>query len=323
MSIFDREALYAVLQRTGNTEWETSLRRVSRERFNPDFQRTMPQWIQAWHELPDANHATIDAAGRVVSIRGNVEIERDLLRQTLMKFCPWRKGPFEVFGVPIDSEWRSDLKWDRLKNVIQFAGKTVLDVGCGNGYFGWRMLAEGAELVVGCDPFMLYLMQFEIIRKYAPNGDRHFIMPIGDSELPPRLHLFDIVFSMGVLYHRTSPIDHLQTLWNSLKANGRLVLETLIIDGDSPQVLVPEGRYAKMRNVWFVPSTSMLVRWLSRTGFREVEVIDVSPTTPREQRRTDWMTFESLADFLAADDSSRTVEGHPAPLRALVTAKRA
>jgi len=45
-------------------------------------------------------------------------------------------------------------------------------------------------------------------------------------------------------------------------------------------------------------------------------VVDVSPTTPDEQRTTDWMTFHSLKDFLDPDDPTRTIEGYPGPIRA-------
>ncbi len=42
------------------------------------------------------------------------EAERTQLRQCLQTFIPWRKGPFELFGIYIDSEWRSDWKWQRV-----------------------------------------------------------------------------------------------------------------------------------------------------------------------------------------------------------------
>jgi tRNA (mo5U34)-methyltransferase len=84
--------------------------------------------------------------------------------------------------------------------------------------------------------------------------------------------------------------------------------------------LVPEGRYAKMRNVWFIPSTQTLGGWLRRAGFRDVRLIDCSLTNVAEQHATEWMRFESLVDFLDPEDPSRTLEGHPAPRRAIFLA---
>jgi tRNA (mo5U34)-methyltransferase len=61
---------------------------------------------------------------------------------------PWKKGPLSLFGVGIDTEWRSDWKWARLAPELDpLAGKVVADVGCANGYFMYRMLAENPKLV--------------------------------------------------------------------------------------------------------------------------------------------------------------------------------
>jgi tRNA (mo5U34)-methyltransferase len=144
---------------------------------------------------------------------------------------------------------------------------------------------------------------------------------LGIEELPPNLQAFDTVFSMGVFYHRRSPFSHLTELRSCLRRGGQLVLETLVIDAGPDQVLVPESRYAKMRNVWFIPSPQTLVSWMKRAGFRDIRLVDVTQTTTDEQRSTAWMQFESLADFLDPHDFSRTVEGYPAPCRATVTAK--
>ena len=127
---------------------------------------------------------------------------------------------------------------------------------------------------------------------------------------------------MGVLYHRQSPFEHLITLRDSLKQGGELVLETIVIDGGLGEVLVPEGRYAQMRNVWFLPSCETLMSWLRKCWFADVRLIDVTPTTIEEQRSTDWMTFHSLKDFLDGENPQLTVEGHPAPKRAVITAVR-
>ncbi|MCA9211536.1 MAG: tRNA 5-methoxyuridine(34)/uridine 5-oxyacetic acid(34) synthase CmoB, partial [Planctomycetales bacterium] len=323
VKLFDRTSLFEQLSSLGADEWIASLRPLCEERFSPASHGTLPQWIQAWHDLPPrADDSSLDASGEAVAVLSSNDFDKAALRSTLMNFHPWRKGPFSFLGLEIDTEWRSNLKWERFVSSVSLQGKRVLDIGAGNGYYGWRMLDAGAELVVGCDPFMLYVMQFEVLRKYGPQPECHFVLPIGDHELPDRLELFDIVFSMGVLYHRTSPIDHLQTIWNCLRPRGEVVLETLIVRSENTEVLVPEGRYAKMRNVWFIPSLSMLERWLLRTGFRDIQVLDVSPTTVEEQRRTDWMTFESLSDFLDPDDLSKTIEGYPAPVRAIVKATR-
>jgi tRNA (mo5U34)-methyltransferase len=324
MKLFDRESLYRRLSADGYSDWACELRRRTETALNKSQHGNLETWTAVWNQLPDARYVKVSAESDAVTICGElIDADQATLRQHLMAFHPWRKGPFKLFGLSIDTEWRSCLKWDRLAPHVDFRERRILDVGCGNGYYGWRMLQAGAGLVVGFDPFLLFLMQFETIRRYAEPDVPHYVLPLTDEAIPERLNAFDVTLSMGVLYHRTSPIDHLQSLAHSLRPGGTLVLETLIIESNELLNLVPRDRYAKMRNVWFIPSIPMLLLWLSRTGFRDPQILDISPTTTNEQRRTDWMTFESLSDFLDPTDSNRTIEGYPAPVRVMISARKA
>ncbi|MEH6688463.1 MAG: tRNA 5-methoxyuridine(34)/uridine 5-oxyacetic acid(34) synthase CmoB [Halopseudomonas sabulinigri] len=241
------------------------------------------------------------------------------LQEGLHGLHPWRKGPFNLFGVHIDTEWRSDWKWQRVSPHIDLRGRRVLDIGCGNGYYMWRMWQAGANMVIGVDPNLLFLNQFEAVKRYLPDAPV-WQLPFTLEALPEPSNAFDTVFSMGVLYHRRAPIDHLLQLKACLRPGGELVLETLVIEGDVNQCLMPEDRYAQMRNVWFLPSVAMLERFLARAGFVNIRCVDLNRTSVEEQRSTEWMQFQSLPDFLQPDDSSKTLEGHPAPMRATLVA---
>jgi tRNA (mo5U34)-methyltransferase len=243
------------------------------------------------------------------------------LRTALQELHPWRKGPFELFSVHIDTEWRSDWKWERLQpHIDALHARRVLDVGCGSGYHCWRMLGAGAAEVIGIDPTPLFVVQFWALQKYLQR-DNVWVLPVSIEQVPDKLQAFDTVFSMGVLYHRRSPLDHLQELKDCLRPGGQLVLETLVIEGELGTALLPEGRYARMGNVWFLPSVATLLSWLRKLGYVDPQLVDVGVTTTQEQRSTEWMRFHSLANFLDPDDASKTIEGYPAPRRAIVTAR--
>ncbi len=282
------------------------------------------QWNNAVEFLPEIKPHRLDLL-RSVTAESEIPLsegQRKGIETLLRNLMPWRKGPYSLYGVDIDTEWRSDMKWERLlPHISPLAGRTILDVGCGSGYHMWRMIGAGAHLAVGIDPTQLFLCQFEAVRKLLGNDQRAHLLPLGIEQLP-ELAAFDTVFSMGVLYHRRSPLDHLWQLKNQLVSGGELVLETLVVDGDENTVLVPGDRYAQMRNVYFIPSALALKNWLKKCGFVDVRIVDHSYTTSAEQRRTDWMITESLADFLNPNDLTKTVEGYPAPLRAVVIANR-
>ena len=201
------------------------------------------------------------------------------------------------------------------KTIPDLNGKKVLDIGSGNGYFGLRMLAAGAGLVVGIDPTLVFVMQWLAMQKLCP-GLNNFVLPLGIEDLPPNTDQFDTLFSMGVLYHRRQPVDHLEQLKNLTCPGGQIVLETLVLEGEDDNILNPDGRYARMRNVHAIPTLAVLHDWLDQAGLCGVRVLDVSKTTCDEQRSTNWMTFESLRECLDPENQSRTVEGYPAPVRA-------
>lgn len=285
----------------------------------------LSEWMTALDLLPDLRTSHADLSQRYVSLGTEDEItaeQQKTLQQALMALKPWRKGPYRLFGTQIDSEWRSDLKWDRIKDRIQpLNNRWVLDVGCGSGYHCWRMLGSGAERVIGIDPGQLFVAQFQAIKKYHPSAAVD-VLPVPLEALPENLQAFDSVFSMGVLYHRRSPIDHLLQLRDCLRSDGELILETLVTEGPEGYSLVPENRYAKMRNVWFIPSIETLKSWLLRCKFKRIECIDITTTTTTEQCQTPWSSGESLRDFLSAKDSRHTIEGYPAPVRAILIATR-
>jgi tRNA (mo5U34)-methyltransferase len=285
-----------------------------------DFER----WINALKKIPTDRPDQIDIINQV-NVANNTPIsmgEQKKLENLLKAFHPWRKGPYNLHGIHIDTEWRSDWKWDRvLPHISPLKHRTILDVGCGNGYHMWRMLGEGAKLCVGIDPSHLFLIQFEAIRRLLGNDQRAHLVPLGIEQLP-ELNAFDTVFSMGVLYHRRSPLDHLLQLKNQLVSGGELVLETLVIEGDENAVLVPEDRYAQMRNVFFFPSAKALKVWLEKCGFINVKIVDENVTSIDEQRSTEWMRHNSLPNYLDSNDPSKTIEGYPAPIRAILIATK-
>jgi tRNA (mo5U34)-methyltransferase len=293
-------------------------------RFDDYTHGLLDDWLPLLDQLPSINAQQVDIKNRVNITSKNVldDEQKETLTQLLKQFHPWRKGPFHIHGIDIDTEWRSDWKWERIKEHISpLKGRYVLDVGCGSGYHCWRMYGDDAQMVIGIDPSQLFLMQFQVLKHFIGEAPVH-LLPIGIEYMPENFQQFDTVFSMGVLYHRKSPFEHLSQLKGLLRKGGELVLETLVIDGDENDVLVPGERYASMRNVWFIPSCAALTNWLEKVGFSDVKVVDVNQTSVEEQRATDWMTFLSLKDFLDPEDSNKTIEGYPAPKRATFIATR-
>ncbi len=317
----DYTLLYQAMQDSPLEKWAEQLPEQlaqSPAQVHGDYER----WSRVLSELPQVSGSQVDFNCDTLSIRTDNSIDSGPLETTLKELIPWRKGPYQINDLLIDTEWHSDWKWQRIKaHLSPLKNRLVLDVGCGNGYHCWRMYGEGARLVIGIDPSWLFVIQFQAIKHFTGEYPVH-LLPFGIEQLPQNLHAFDTVFSMGVFYHRRSPIDHLLQLKSTLRKGGELVLETLIIEGEQGESLVPDDRYAKMRNVWFLPTTATMSQWLRRCGFVDIKVVDINQTSIEEQRSTDWMPYNSLQDFLDPHDADKTIEAYPAPRRATFIATK-
>ncbi|QMU60496.1 MAG: tRNA 5-methoxyuridine(34)/uridine 5-oxyacetic acid(34) synthase CmoB [Gammaproteobacteria bacterium] len=321
----DREALVSALKDSKLKEQQIEILTLLDEKYENPKHGHFKDWRNTYESLPVLNSTETDFHQDTIIIGNPDDIalnEIDSFEKKLKELSPWRKGPFTVFGIHIDTEWRSDWKWSRIASKLDLKDKLVLDIGCGNGYYALRMQAMGAELVLGIDPSWHYVFQFHALQKYSTVPQQAFVLPFAFEELPENSPSFDTIFSMGVLYHRQEPQQHLNQVYSKLQQGGQFILETLIINDPDADVLIPNDRYANMRNVWALPSIDVLKVWLSEAGFVDINVVDTTMTTVEEQRQTEWMTRYSLEQALNPDDHSLTVEGYQAPLRTTIIAEK-
>lgn len=240
------------------------------------------------------------------------------IRQTALLMKPWRKGPFQINALFIDSEWQSQVKYNLLEPYFDLKDKVVGDIGCNNGYYLFRMLAQEPKKLIGFDPSAIYYSQFQFINHFIKSDITYELLGVEHVEFYE--HKFDTLFCLGVLYHRSDPVAMLKSLYKGLNNGGELILDTFMIDGEEDMCLTPRDRYSKIPNIYFVPTVNALKNWCYRAGFAEVEVLETMVTEPNEQRKTEWIDTQSLEDFLDPNDSTKTVEGYPAPKRVYIKA---
>ena len=289
-----------------------------KKRQNPQAQ----QWQYHLDNAPKFPTKKIDLTQDIITIGDKSELTDSEHEQVMAPFkamTPWRKGPYKMFGALIDSEWQCQLKFNRLSpHLPDLSQKTVLDIGCNSGYFSFRLAGLNAKKVIAIDPTTLYFFQFHLLNSYAQVQTIEYL-PIGFEDLT-EAHMSDIILNMGILYHHPNPIDCLTISKKQLTENGILFLETLIIDDKRDISLTPTDRYAGMKNVYHIPSIPLLTKWLKDTGFSSIEILDISTTTPIEQRSTPWSSPHSLKNVLT--DTGLTIEGYPGPRRALIKATK-
>lgn len=258
----------------------------------------------------------------ILSLNESVQIQckrefDDEIRQIALALKPWRKGPFRINELYIDSEWQSFVKFNLLKPYLsELSGKVVADVGCNNGYYLFKMLEFSPAKLVGFDPSVRTFLQFRLINALAKTPINYELM--GVESMPNYAHKFDIIFCLGVIYHRSDPVKMLKELKAGLNKGGVVFLDTLYIADERDIALVPRQTYSKIANIYFVPSVSALRNWCERAGFADFKVLATKVTDTFEQRQTEWSEGYSLQDFLDPANSNLTCEGYEAPKRVYV-----
>lgn len=289
---------------------------------NQEFLRSSKKGVQRYR-IPAESVAHLqaqflDCCGDVVRIGCEDELsaaDREKVELALRSFMPWRKGPFEVFGIEIDAEWRSERKWRRVLPALpDLEDKIIADIGCNNGYYMFRLTPHRPRLVLGFDPYLQHYFTFRTLNGFAGLKNLHYEL-LGVEHIPLFKNSFDVVFLMGVIYHRSSPLEVLRDIKTSLKPGGVLIIESQAIPGEAEMALFPKNRYAKAPGIFFVPTGACLRNWMIRAGFQDVEIFCSHAMSSQEQRRTAWMDFESFQDFIDPKNTSLTVEGYPAPVR--------
>jgi tRNA (mo5U34)-methyltransferase len=283
--------------------------------------KNIKRYWEAISALPNPSHIEIKLGDTVeILTTGLTQEDEQHIYDSAKLMHPWRKGPFQVSETFIDSEWKSNLKYDLLRPHFNLNNKIVGDIGCNNGYYLFKMTEDKPKRLIGFDPSAVTYCQFKFLDHFIQSGITYELLGIEHVEFYE--HKFDVLFCLGVLYHRADPIGMLKSLFKGLNEGGELILDTFMIDGEEDVCLTPRDRYSKMRNIYFIPTVSALKNWCYRAGFDEIEILDIVKTEVSEQRRTEWINTQSLDDFLDKNDQNKTVEGYPAPKRVYIKAKK-
>jgi tRNA (mo5U34)-methyltransferase len=298
---------------------------TKREQWVNQNKKGFLRYRTPYQQLAQYQAKHVDCIGDTIVIGQPDEInklQRQQITDNLKVFMPWRKGPFSVFGTEIDAEWRSERKWQRVMPVLpDLKDKVVADIGCNNGYYMFRMAPSHPRLVLGFEPSVQHYYCFKALNSMA-GCTKLDINLLGIEHLHLFAACFDVVFLMGIIYHRPSPVDTLRDIITALKPGGTLIVESQAIPGEEPFALFPEKTYAKVPGTYFVPTGSCLCNWMQKAGFTDINLFCTHPMSAKEQRKTDWMLFESYSDFLDPDNPSITTEGYPAPCRVFVKGKK-
>lgn len=146
------------------------------------------------------------------------------------------RNDLTIYDRVADKWWSDDIRWVRtLKNLvpgrmtwfdkqIDWAGKTVLDLGCAGGFMAETLALRGAN-VTGIDPAAGAI---DAARAHARNGGLRIGYDVGVGEaLPYDAASFDAVVCVDVLEHVADLKKVLSEVERTLRPGGLFLFDTI------------------------------------------------------------------------------------------------
>jgi tRNA (mo5U34)-methyltransferase len=171
----------------------------------------------------------------------------------------------------------------------RFAGRTVLDIGTFDGFYGFLAERLGASRVVAVDneQYVAWVQARFGVDLPGAAGFRA-IAELTRSQVDYRTmdamdvrsldETFDVVLCFGILHRVTDPIGFLQTLADVVSPGGELVIETYgsRLDPATPAIEVrePGDVYARDDFVYWGFPAEALRRLGGLVGLGEVEIVE-------------------------------------------------
>jgi tRNA (mo5U34)-methyltransferase len=161
-----------------------------------EWKNIKPYW-EAIASLPSFKLAEVNLADTVtIKFEGKLsEADEAYIYETAKLMHPWRKGPFQISTTHIDSEWRSNLKYNLLRPHFNLKDKVVGDIGCNNGYYLFKMMEDEPKRLVGFDPSAVTYCQFKFLNHFIGSNITYELL--GVEHVQYYEHKFDVLFCLG------------------------------------------------------------------------------------------------------------------------------
>lgn len=168
-------------------------------------------------------------------------------------------------------------------DLIDFRGKSVIDIGCWDGYWSFYAERRGATEVLALDDFTqnwsnptgIYLAKGLLKSKVE------IIPDCSVYELGKLRRRFDIVLFLGVYYHLWDPFYAFAQVRHCCRAGAQVAVEGNICTAMPPKALYLT---ADIFNSKFLPSQAALEEMLLATYMRSLRVARLDPSVGADDR---------------------------------------
>lgn len=193
----------------------------------------------------------------------------------------WFHG-FELGGLHTLGPEASALMLKRADNVFKHpvTGKSVLDIGAWDGFFAFEAERRGASRVLATDHFCWSgpgwgtKAGFDLAARIKNSSVESMDIDVPDIS-PDRIGTFDVVLSLGVIYHLRDPIGHIEQIGRL--STDQVIVETLLDTSFAlkPRFLLVKGNRdcadSRDSTNFLAPNVRAMRSLLAMVGFLRVE----------------------------------------------------
>ena len=201
----------------------------------------------------------------------------------------WRHRIRLPDGTTTPGSQDTNLQLSRIDLPQDLNEKTVLDIGCSDGFFSFECERRGAKRVLAVDDFSSVFVDtpegFFVAHK-ALNSKVEFRQADLLDLSPDTIGRFDIVLFLGVLYHLRHPLLGLERAADLCAPGGLVIVESEILrpfDDLMERTLGAFSRKLYMQFVedeqinrdptnWWIPSRSCVMAMMRSSGLERVSV---------------------------------------------------
>ena len=169
----------------------------------------------------------------------------------------------------------TEKKLPMLKMPADLSGRSVLDIGCSEGYFGRETERRGAERILGIDKAENLVEKNALLREITGSRMRYEEKTVYDLD-PITDGKFDLVIFLSVFQHLDYPFRALHVIADVTSTTAVMEIPIAIANKNNDAFqLEPYAisrRSAKGRLI-FLPNEALLLEMLSDAGFIAADLI--------------------------------------------------
>jgi len=177
----------------------------------------------------------------------------------------------EGMSTPGETGDAEERKLEMMRLPADLSGKSILDIGCNEGFFSFDAERRGAKRVVAIDKSSDARDKFHLIKELMHSRVEFQFADLLELD-PNKLGKFDIVFFLSVFHHLRYPFQVLDRIFELTREYAIMEFVEAVPEEDLGQSVLVR-KLSKKGHLHILPTRQFTIEMLTRAGYREIEIL--------------------------------------------------